>query len=307
MISLDGKSRFNDVPVSLDTSRKIPQERIGELAMDRESHKVVGGYNAESVQKKLRKYQGHKCIYCESIPIGTSAFRVDHFRPKKHLAEDSNHSGYFWLAYEWTNLVHSCETCNGKKSNKFPISNPKQRVALSTTDTFPSEADRKLESPILSNEERLLLHPEIDKVENHLRFLWNGLIEGVDEKGKTTIEVCDLNRGDLIWRRKRKIDSYWTKLITSLNDYEDRMSQVIIQQDEKYARMFLWNDLRKWFIDLLGEQEEGQEYSRLGYFMFHDFEKFFLGRDQNGFTIDKDLNDHAEMIRSFYRYLLSLK
>ena len=53
-----------------------------------------------------------KCGYCE---VGTEAVfggELDHFRPK---------GTYWWLAYDWSNYVLSCKTCNTNKGQKFPL------------------------------------------------------------------------------------------------------------------------------------------------------------------------------------------
>ena len=65
-----------------------------------------------------------KCAYCEG-QIHNSG-DIDHYRPRRAVEdEDGNrvmvnsngeervpHPGYYWLAYEWSNLLYACSDCN---------------------------------------------------------------------------------------------------------------------------------------------------------------------------------------------------
>src|ERR1700740_2011980 len=99
MISL-GNKRFSDVPKSLTPSKV--KNALNKIISNAPSHKVTSGYNTKTIRSKLRKYQGEKCVYCESKPLGSSSFRVDHYRPKKFVKEHAHniHYGYYWLALE---------------------------------------------------------------------------------------------------------------------------------------------------------------------------------------------------------------
>jgi len=79
-----------------------------------------------------------KCWYVECKNSGTDD-DVDHFRPKSAVYEDPDHPGYYWLAFEWTNLRLSCHRANrlrinpetgetGGKATHFPLVNPAQRA-----------------------------------------------------------------------------------------------------------------------------------------------------------------------------------
>ncbi|AUX44887.1 uncharacterized protein SOCE26_063570 [Sorangium cellulosum] len=60
--------------------------------------------------------------------------------------------GYYWLAYEWDNLLFSCGICNGThKRNLFPLGNPEKRAR-----------SRRAK---LSVEEPLLVHPAQEEPE----------------------------------------------------------------------------------------------------------------------------------------------
>jgi hypothetical protein len=83
-------------------------------------------------------YSHDKCWYVECKNLGTDD-DVDHFRPKLGVKEDPNHPGYYWLAFEWTNLRLSCHRANrprtnaetgqtGGKAEHFPLIDPKARA-----------------------------------------------------------------------------------------------------------------------------------------------------------------------------------
>jgi 5-methylcytosine-specific restriction endonuclease McrA len=93
-------------------------------------------------------YSHDKCWYVECKNLGTDD-DVDHFRPKLGVKEDPSHPGYFWLAFEWTNLRLSCHRANrprtnvetgqtGGKAEHFPLIDPAVR-AMSPNDNLSSE------------------------------------------------------------------------------------------------------------------------------------------------------------------------
>jgi len=78
---------------------------------------------------KLAELHNGKCWYSESLNPGSNK-DVDHFRPKKRVAEDLSHEGYWWLAFDWHNYRYSCQWCNQRRKNStdggkcdhFPVS-----------------------------------------------------------------------------------------------------------------------------------------------------------------------------------------
>ena len=69
-------------------------------------------YGALSVRRVLEKLFEQKCAYCET-KIGVNAdWDVEHYRPKGRVTENTAHPGYYWLAYDWDNLLPSCAFCN---------------------------------------------------------------------------------------------------------------------------------------------------------------------------------------------------
>jgi uncharacterized protein (TIGR02646 family) len=76
-----------------------------------------------------------KCAYCEVQFVLDQTGDVEHFRPKAGVVDEHDqrvdHPGYYWLAYEWSNLLPSCSKCNrltktkdGRrvgKGERFPV------------------------------------------------------------------------------------------------------------------------------------------------------------------------------------------
>jgi uncharacterized protein (TIGR02646 family) len=80
----------------------------------------------------------NKCWYCETRDI-RSDNAVDHYRPKSSIAECKDHTGYWWLAFQWVNYRFCCAFCNshgseatrgsaGGKHDHFPIWDDTKRV-----------------------------------------------------------------------------------------------------------------------------------------------------------------------------------
>jgi 5-methylcytosine-specific restriction endonuclease McrA len=147
-----------------------------------------------------------KCAYCEAPISGGFFGEGEHYRPKSkvtvlHLGKkvavvvgESSHPGYFWLAYDWKNLVPACQECNNRKSDLFPTA--RQHVGVPSTSFDQLDKD----------EEPLLLHPYRDDPSEHLVFGINGIIAAVDDNpsGSNTIKVFGLDREGLAERRKRR-------------------------------------------------------------------------------------------------------
>lgn len=117
----------------------------------------------------------HKCAYCESRPSHVSYPHVEHYRPKG-CAEFEDQM------FAWNNWLLSCGICNQEKWKHFP----------------------------LKNGQPLLLNPTDEDPEPHTYFL-GAKLRGVSEKGKTTVELLDLDR--LFLREERET---WLNLINSL-------------------------------------------------------------------------------------------
>lgn len=167
-----------------------PAYDSGELMFDFNNHI----YGAPQVREVLKGTQHNKCCYCENK---TSPGRIDHFRPKgrvrQYKAGEEIHPGYYWLAYEWDNLVLACEDCNNKKSDYFPLKEPEQRA-------------RNHLEPI-GRESPLLLNPYVDPdPSRHITFEGSAC-RPITEKGRVTVSLLQLNRTFLQDERQSRLSN----------------------------------------------------------------------------------------------------
>ncbi len=257
--------------IKIDKSNQIPEILTGNKASDAQSaidnmiqqgRQPVSGdfdntiYNGRGVKTQLLQDQNNKCAYCE-ITLAGDYGAVEHYRPKTGWREndiDTLHTpGYYWLAYEWTNLLCSCDKCNGpaRKGNLFPLRNP---------------ATRDIAHQNISQEVPLIINPALEDPGQFLRFnqymavpvISNGI---ESDKGKETINTFDLNgqiptnttpaRTDLLNERKNKwfeakvlYDAY-IKLGMNKNDAIDSVKAIYAQPAKQFSGMFVNQD--RWF------------------------------------------------------------
>lgn len=99
----------------------------------------INAHRAEwvALRAAFESYSHGKCWYVECKNPGTDD-DIDHFRPKLGVKEDPTHPGYFWFAFDWTNLRLSCHRANrprvnpdgagtGGKAGHFPLVIPSAR------------------------------------------------------------------------------------------------------------------------------------------------------------------------------------
>src|SRR5262249_32684620 len=142
-----------------------------------------------------------KCAACESRFGVVNVVDVAHFRPKRGVVEDKSAWGYWWLAYDWNNLLPLCSRCDQMKGARFPIAGKR---ALSPSDK-------------LSREEPFLLDPCVDDPSAHLAFDDNGAVVGRTEHGRITIEIYGLNPAQLVDWRKQAIEDYLFRVKVTLS------------------------------------------------------------------------------------------
>lgn len=164
-------------------------------------------YGHEEVKKQLLQLHRNLCCYCESRVTDIAYGDIEHFRPKQGYQQDDNDNfhrpGYFWLAYDWNNLLFSCQKCNEQyKKNYFPLKNTSKRCN-------PSK------SFDVSKEEPLLINPSVIDPSSHIKFD-NEVPVGITEEGKTTIKVLGLDREELNESRREVLNN----LLAIKNLYE---------------------------------------------------------------------------------------
>lgn len=178
-------------------------------AGDREFEFDSGIYAAKSVKQELIAIQHGKCCFCESKITHVDYGDVEHFRPKAGFVQKDvdplERPGYYWLAYDWSNLFLSCALCNQlHKKNLFPLLDPSQRARSHHNDV-------RLERP-------MLVHPEEDDPEDFIGFR-DEHPYGRDDlgRGRATIEALGLDRPELDEQRRTRLsDARRTKHAVSV-------------------------------------------------------------------------------------------
>ena len=173
-----------------------------------------------------RVFRG-KCAYCESRVTTTDFGAAEHYRPKGGVTYKREgrvkvvevggkaHPGYYWLAYDWRNLLPACGQCNGGpgKMNQFPIAAGKSHVNSHKTARSPVKLDA-IEDP-------RLLHPYYHMPEKYLRFGVDGVIAAAPEDtgmGAESISTYNLGRGDLDTTRKDYQEKVWDEFLKVLGN-----------------------------------------------------------------------------------------
>jgi uncharacterized protein (TIGR02646 family) len=162
----------------------------------------------KTVKEQMMEDQHRKCAYCEQYKNGDFGC-VEHYRPKGGYDLGSGaplqQPGYYWLAYDWQNLLFSCSECNTSyKRNHFPLVN---------------ENARDIEHRDITNEEPAIINPVTTDPRDHIEFsefiIRPKMVDGQESiQGKTTIGVFRLNdRKDLKERRRNAWEAYNRELV----------------------------------------------------------------------------------------------
>lgn len=166
----------------------------------------------KEVLEKLHTFYFNKCAYCEDF----GGYYIEHYRPKGRIINTkTKNEGYYWLCFEWSNLVPSCHECNRvgtAKGSHFPV----KATYLKYIDCVENESlsIHKIQANYLNQvEQPYLLHPEIDDPKLFLGFRVDDNNKGVeifgtdgkDGRGNKTTEICNLNRNDLLRKRRKNV------------------------------------------------------------------------------------------------------
>ena len=176
---------------------------------------TFAAYKSDAVKEALNSVFGSKCAYCESRYDQLAPMDVEHYRPKNGYLDGKGKlvpPGYYWLAADWENLFPSCIDCNRERS-QIRVASGGNRIKAKTgkTNKFPlARGSRRAKRPNQHlREQPLLLNPCCDDPQNHLRFTDEGMVlpslgprEAQVPKGEATIEVCGLDRDNLVRERR---------------------------------------------------------------------------------------------------------
>jgi uncharacterized protein (TIGR02646 family) len=181
---------------------------------DGANHQPDGAvYGHDDLRRALLKLFHDKCAYCETKISGIFDWEVEHFRPKKSVAESPNHPGYYWLTYEWENLYTGCTHCNQRRRDRGTWGNPQGTAPAGKMDQFPLR-DENLramnhnENIMAEEPVRLVIDPCKDDPELELTFDKNGEILAINQgdRATRTIDVLHLDRSDLVKNRRLHVE-----------------------------------------------------------------------------------------------------
>lgn len=137
----------------------------------------------ENIKKKIKTHllteQNKICPYCGlKLSIATSYPDIEHIVPK------DKHPNFM---FEPKNLVVSCQPCNRNKRAKETLIKPNIMI-------YPSNgADFKI------------IHSHFDNYFDHIELIEGIVLKALTDKGKNTIDFCNLYRLDIAEERAEKL------------------------------------------------------------------------------------------------------
>jgi len=277
MIAIDKKSV--NIPQSLNNQQCFDSlKEVIDISNPEHKNKIKSEfYTADDVKIALKNLYNNKCAYCESFE---SEPEIEHYRPKKRVNGESriSHQGYYWLCYEWTNLLPSCHVCNkqNEKGNKFPIEGNRKYSPLFLLNGEIDLSSNEFTSIYLEDEKPLFLNPERENFDPFYYFEFDefGVFKENQPVGTfeyrqayTTIEIVDLNRPKLYSNyRKIKIEDIFKEL---------KLLFFALLKENQYISPEYFEDT---FINILQGIKENsnptKEYSFFWSYLFENFPKY---------------------------------
>jgi hypothetical protein len=223
-----------------------------------------------TVRDSLKSIYKNKCAYCEKL---SHAPKIDHHRPKGKVVGAGNlNNGYYWLCYEWTNLLPSCTDCNSieAKSSKYPLTGNRNNThPIHGNPPVTNSAFFVYDSAFNTGEQPLLLHPEYSIPENNFTFDKQGKIFGSTPEGLSTVEILKLDNSDLNGWRRKIYDDYLSDLQSIVRKFFRQNAPVSENQFEEF--------ISDWLEKIVNEaNNELLEYTLFRKFILKNIDLFFI-------------------------------
>lgn len=172
------------------------------------------------VVQALRKMQHGKCCYCEKeIPEDGGGQAIEHFHPK---AKDK----FPHLENEWSNLLHACPCCNGKKRKQFPVDSDGNSLLINPAEVGGGDPEDHIEFNVDDED------GNFGRVSTK-----NG-----SQRGRVSIDVIGL---DLVAKRRERTTSYnrlyaaYVDMVTAPNEVTGsqkvRAFEALLQANNEHA------------------------------------------------------------------------
>ncbi len=206
------------------------------------------------VKPILKEFSFRKCWYTESIQEGTDV-DVDHFRPKKRVAEISRNAsdnyGYWWLVFNLSNYRYSCIVSNrrrkdvdsgetGGKADYFPLCDESNR-ATTPACTLEDEQPLLLD-PCRLSDTRLLMFNEGGEAMSRYSKEEDSRSH---ERAEISIKLYNLNHSDFVAARiklrleleklRTKAERFYKKFGTGDADHAESYEQAITDLISKWS------------------------------------------------------------------------
>ena len=238
----------------LDECRTAQTELNADIATGRDSHaksSIYGRLKEPIYIEKDGMFSG-KCAFCETFIYSAQHGDIEHFRPKGAVKDVSNnpillsngeqHRGYYWLAYDYMNLLPSCQLCNQ------PSTGRSNGLRIGKWNAFPlaDEARRAQQPGDEIHEEPLLINPTADDPAVHLGLHpLTGVMFPLNEslRGEACIDIFGLNLRGLPGRRIDKyreihnalLHRFTKQLLGADHDFENAKLQKVRAGVDDYA------------------------------------------------------------------------
>lgn len=201
-------------------------------------------YRSRNIKAALRQLAGGNCAYCESKIGGVGARQVEHYRPKGSVEGDPNHSGYWWLALDWDNLLPTCRDCNQSLRQHIVTEDMTREEVEELNSKDPTHSFGKASqfdirgtravcaTCNLDDEDPLLINPCQMDPASHLDWHLSSQLpvispreqdDGPSVYGEYTIRTCALNRAELVLDRipiRRQMRAIRTRVIDMLECWD---------------------------------------------------------------------------------------
>ena len=203
------------------------------------------------MKEELRRAQHRKCCYCESNFDVTGYGEIEHFRPKGAVQQERGRKvecpGYYWLAYDWNNLLMSCKRCNIAKDSLFPLVDDGARARSHHDD--------------VSAERPLFIDPSLEDPRLHIRFR-GAAVEPLTPKGHATIKGLGLQeRWNLREARMKELDRL--RHLRDTMQIGDKLEDKLAPDEFEKARKVLDEPMSKWKREVKEAMLPKAEYSAM--------------------------------------------
>lgn len=187
-----------------------------------------------------------KCAYCESRIVGSQPGDIEHFRPENKVTDEDRrdimimaddgttvaHPGYYWLAYDWRNLLYACADCNRPSSFKTG------GVLVGKWDKFPVRGQHASRPGDEASEAPLLLNPLFRDPKEHFAIDETGVICSRTDEGGMCVRIFGLNlREALVHDRAEAIYNARNAIHALVTSCAQRNVEEIREQYKKLERI----------------------------------------------------------------------